>query len=323
MNIHARLNFFYSCLSDEEKRVYMELVISLRKLKKSVKVRTIGNNIDFQLILFAIKEDLPELFYVNFSAVTIVMNGFSATLYFTFYYNDIDIYWLMRELAEIVAEISVTGNILQDEFNIHKFIVNNVNYSSNSISNDSFTIKGALIDKEAVCEGYSKAFKFLCDYANIPCIIVSGTALNNHGVHEKHSWNIVRINKDFFHVDSTWNRNTLENLNLSLYLNVSDSFISGNHIWQKEKYPKCIVKSKLESQIITVSDTAKLHTVLNDSIRNKQRHLLLSFNFEIDGTIGLMALVEQKLSTMNQLAIKSYQVSYVQELNCGVVLFDY
>lgn len=323
MTIQARLNFFYSQLSNEEKRIYVEIVNSLQKLNKSLKVRTMANNIDFHSVLLAVKEDHPEFFYVNFSAITITMNSFSATIYFVFYYNDIDIYWLMDELSDIVSNLQVTGNIKQDEFNIHKFIVNNIDYSYSDISSESYTIKGALIDKKAVCEGYSKAFKFLCDYAKIPCVVVTGTAINSSGKNEKHSWNIVKIKDDFFHVDSIWNRNTLENLSLSLYLNVSDNFISGNHVWQKNRYPKCNVKSNLESQIINIFDSTNLKAVLNNAVSKKQRHLLLSFSFRIDGTENLMNLVNRNLSAINQFSIKSYQGSYIQELNCGVIVFDY
>lgn len=323
MYIQTKQKFLYSQLSDEEKRIYVDIVKSLRKLSKSVKVRTVGNNIGFHSIIWAVKEDCPEFFYVNFSAVTVTMNGLSASIYFAFYYNNIDIYWLMDELSDIASNLQVTGNIKQDEFNIHKFIVNNIDYNCSGISSDSYTIKGALIDKKAVCEGYSKAFKFLCDYAKIPCVVVTGTAIDSSGKNEKHSWNIVKINDDFFHVDCTWNRNTLENLSLSLYLNVSDNFISGNHVWQKNRYPKCNVKSNLESQIINIFDITNLKAVLNNAVSKKQRHLLLSFSFRINGTEDLMNLVNRNLSAINQFSIKSYQGSYIQELNCGVVVFDY
>ena len=199
MKIQERFNFYYSLLLDEEKRIYIEIVSALRKFNKIVKINMIHKDIDFHAIICAIKEDNPELFYVNFSAVTITMSNFCATVYFAFFYNDVDIYWIMKELSSVVATISLSGNILQDEFNIHKYIANNVEYDYSGSSFDSFTIKGALIDRKAVCEGYSKAFKFLCDFAKIPCLIISGTAKNDNGMVQNHAWNIVNINGDYYH----------------------------------------------------------------------------------------------------------------------------
>jgi len=322
MSERKKLDYFYSNLTAEEKRIYTEIVKGLLKLNRSVRIRNVSQTTDFHRILIAVKEDYPEFFFVNFSAVSIAFTGFITTVCFTFYYNDIEICWLMEEITSIISRLSFTGNALQDEFNIHKFIVNNISYGkTNRIPNEAFTIKGALVDKTAVCEGYSKTFKLLCNHANIPCITISGTALNEFGMNENHSWNIVKINDDYFHVDSTWNRNTLESLSLSLYLNVSDKFISGNHFWQRDKYPVCVSESRLEAQIKNVKEKKMLETILNNAVNNKQSHILLSCNFPIDSSEELMYMVNYYLTTGR--TVKSYQVSYIKELNCGIIQLKY
>ncbi len=53
-----------------------------------------------------------------------------------------------------------------------------------------------------VCEGYSKAFKYLCDLAGIDCITVSGTMTGGTG-EGAHMWNIVRLNGVNYLVDVT------------------------------------------------------------------------------------------------------------------------
>jgi len=54
-----------------------------------------------------------------------------------------------------------------------------------------------------VCEGYSYAYKYLCNLYNIPCIVVSGMT-NSGGTH---MWNLIRFNgtKKWYAVDVTWN----------------------------------------------------------------------------------------------------------------------
>lgn len=64
---------------------------------------------------------------------------------------------------------------------------------------------GALLDGRAVCDGYAKSFKILCDAMNIPCVIVAGTATQQDSV-EPHAWNYVQLeNGAYYAVDVTWN----------------------------------------------------------------------------------------------------------------------
>ena len=51
-----------------------------------------------------------------------------------------------------------------------------------------------------VCEGYSKAFKFLCDKIGIPCVLVDGTAGGG-----AHMWNYIALDGAWYAVDVTWN----------------------------------------------------------------------------------------------------------------------
>jgi len=63
---------------------------------------------------------------------------------------------------------------------------------------------GALVKGQAVCEGYARAFKYLMDASGIPCVLVSGTAINSQGQEESHAWNYVQINENWYAVDVTW-----------------------------------------------------------------------------------------------------------------------
>ncbi len=66
------------------------------------------------------------------------------------------------------------------------------------------TAAGSLLDGRAVCDGYAKATKLLCDAAGIPCIIVTGDAVQN-GTKESHAWNYVQMEDGaWYAVDMTW-----------------------------------------------------------------------------------------------------------------------
>lgn len=68
-------------------------------------------------------------------------------------------------------------------------------------------LTGGTGDNRPVCEGYSKAFKVLCDQLEIPCVITTGNAYVTPGAEpESHSWNCVGMENDkWYSVDVTWN----------------------------------------------------------------------------------------------------------------------
>lgn len=58
---------------------------------------------------------------------------------------------------------------------------------------------GALVSGKTVCNGYSRAFKAICDYLQMPCWVVSGS---KDGV--KHTWNVVTVQGQRYFVDCTF-----------------------------------------------------------------------------------------------------------------------
>lgn len=67
-------------------------------------------------------------------------------------------------------------------------------------------LKGSSGENAPVCEGYSKAFKVLCDKLHIPCVITIGKAYGTpDSTPEAHSWNCVKVDGVWFPTDITWN----------------------------------------------------------------------------------------------------------------------
>jgi len=63
--------------------------------------------------------------------------------------------------------------------------------------------------KVAVCDGYARLFKTLCDYAGIPSEIISGYARTGRERSDSkfisnHSWNAVYLDSSWYLLDATW-----------------------------------------------------------------------------------------------------------------------
>ena len=61
----------------------------------------------------------------------------------------------------------------------------------------------------AVCDGYSRLFKVLCQYAGIDAVVLNGYVRTNvdravNRFRSNHTWNAVRIDSAWYLVDATW-----------------------------------------------------------------------------------------------------------------------
>lgn len=88
--------------------------------------------------------------------------------------------------------------------NVHDYIIENTEYDQSIERDNIYNIYGTLMQHCAVCEGYSKAMKYLLDAADIPCVIACGIAQNSNGETESHAWNYVKLDDVWYAIDSTW-----------------------------------------------------------------------------------------------------------------------
>jgi len=66
-------------------------------------------------------------------------------------------------------------------------------------------IRGALVNKKAVCEGFARAYLYLCQRAGLNCIYVTGSlkTKDNPETWGNHAWNYVQIDGTWYLVDTT------------------------------------------------------------------------------------------------------------------------
>lgn len=87
------------------------------------------------------------------------------------------------------------------EMEIIRYLVENTDYAidrynMDTTTNDDAIAYGALVKKEAVCQGYAHAFYVLATRCGLEAYIVTS---------ENHAWNIVKLDDgNYYHVDVTW-----------------------------------------------------------------------------------------------------------------------
>ena len=143
----------------------------------------------------------------------------------------------------IEQEIKDGMNDYEKELAIHDWITDwsRFDYSVFGRSSDGFTDGsdtpyGVLIDKSAMCHGYSSTFQLFMDMLDIECLTVFGTPSGN-GV--QHSWNMVKLDDEWYCVDCAWD-DPIGGSPCHTYFNVtSDDLRSGSiHRWDESSVPE-------------------------------------------------------------------------------------
>lgn len=95
---------------------------------------------------------------------------------------------------------------------------------------------GVLILREAMCHGYSSTFQLFMDMLNIECITVFGTP-DSRGV--RHSWNMVRLDGEWYCVDTAWD-DPIGGSPSHRFFNVTSDTLrkSGIHRWDDAGVPE-------------------------------------------------------------------------------------
>lgn len=157
------------------------------------------------------------------------------------------------EAAKTVLDqwTSSAGSDYDRESAIYAWLTTHVRYDQSHYEKQgaprtSYEPYGPLLEGKGVCLGYATTFQLLMDMAGIECITVTGAAFQ---CRENHAWNMVRLNGEWYCVDSTWDHNGFdgdlrEYQELGLeqfrtYFNVTSDFLAlTDHQWDYDSVPE-------------------------------------------------------------------------------------
>lgn len=181
---------------------------------------------------------------------------------------------------------------------------------------------GALILKEARCEGYAKAAKLIMDRCGLSGIIARGEAVSQER-REPHAWIIAECDGNNYHFDFTWNAiKGLNGIPGVEYMFLDDETIGKEH-FPSYAYPVC-------------SDATKMFWVVNNGIIKYHSDLSRIKIVPVKNNYIAVAKIPQKLSKyevdnevinwmINDLAAYSYgssiNFSYNEPLDLLVFYF--
>ena len=229
--------YFYNQLDEKSRIIYRAFESNKEQMKTGTYQIELGTSFSdilsqssgqeklgeyYQSAIEAYTYDNPEIFYLSpkkmylnietttrrdVSTYNVYINSGNEVNYLTEEFNSKQaVDQAITQIEQIKNQIiqNRTGNTYEDIKMVHDYLVDNISYDSSLSKQNIYNIYGALVNRECVCEGYARAFKYLLDELNIPCVMVIGTATNSQGETENHAWNYVQLNGNWYAVDTTW-----------------------------------------------------------------------------------------------------------------------
>lgn len=118
---------------------------------------------------------------------------------------------------------------LEKVIDINDYIINRYDYD---YKQKSISVYSALTTSLTVCQGYSMTAYKMFSYLGIENRIIVGKINDT-----PHSWNVVKIQDKWYHLDITNNDSIEKNKYLLLG---DDTLIANGYIWDRDKYPKAL-----------------------------------------------------------------------------------
>jgi|GEM_PF-743900 len=149
---------------------------------------------------------------------------------------------------------------------IHDYIMTNVDYCEGEKYGSAYS---ALYEGKAKCDGYAMLTYKMLKVAGIDNIIVTN---------EDHAWNIVKINENWYHLDTTWDDAKKKDFGFYKYYNLTD-----DEILETRNYDNVYGKECTSNYIDDLTERndysdGKYDEILKEIKKNDNYYFINSFN---------------------------------------------
>ena len=327
-----------------EKKVYKAILNAIKVAKNVIDISSYKLGLDkADLVVRKVMADHPKYFYVSgkWSVSSITSGQTSYADKVILYYTDGEIVdkldsnhkiisgadrakiskqikALNKKTKEIIDKIPVSApNIIKEKL-IHDYLADNVVYdyaAAEKAKNGYYDVHhqwdlyGAIVEGISVCEGYSKAFMFLCHLVGINAVTVDGYS------GEDHMWNSVLIDDEWYMVDVTWDDNESYGA-LDSFFNVTSKKLSETHVIYNTGliYPTCSASKKAYKSLCIDFSNNKLpsnyKSIIDRVVEYKEKWLPLYIgsNKNIDNALIAKNFMQADSPVQKYIKSKGYDI---------------
>lgn len=274
----SNYRYYYQQLDRRSQNVYELLQAGFQTLASVIRIPQLPPKVLSELF-FQLRLDNPMIFYVVTFSYRSYPESETMEVLPEYLFDKAKIKAHQKALEARITRVirpMLDKPPQEQERLIHDFICQNVTYDKLE-KPYSHEIIGPLTNGVGVCEGISKTVKLLCDRLNLPCLIAISGADPEHGQKYRHAWNILQLNKKFYHLDVTFD-NSLGRYGVPRfdYFNLTDKAIFRDHRPLLYPAPTCADNDSFYYKSAKMSWT-KVEDVENragQALRKKQPYFL-------------------------------------------------
>lgn len=238
--------YYYTHLPKPQQAVYHDLKAGLTALSPVIAVDRLDTALLGEILL-KLRLDCPEIFYVTGCSYRFYSHASRVEVLPDYLFDKGKIRThqqaLSARIAKLVRPVRDKSPLEQEQY-IHDFLCTNVRYDKLK-KPYSHEIIGALGQGVSVCEGTAKAAKALCDALGLWCIIAICGNNPEKGIKYRHTWNILRLNGQYYHLDVTFDNTLSQGGELRYdYFNLDDAALFRDHEPVLFPVPSCQDKTQ-------------------------------------------------------------------------------
>ena len=284
--------YWFNQIPSEMNETYRELYSRLSNYEDEAPLYAGIKTETFWKIYYAVLADHPEFFWLdsNIEANESAMSGkiISYRVIANLPAEERDaVARRLEEAADVcIRDIPEDASDYEKIRRVYEFVIDTVDYKSGVPNNQN--IQSALLDRESVCAGYAKAFQYILHRMGLFCTYVTGKTEDG----DDHAWNIVRIDGEYYNVDTTWGDpvfaqsqdkdHRYESVMNYNYLCCTDAELGMTHIPEPDfTLPACTDGSlnyyRLHGLYYENFDYDTVWTALMNSVWEEQRYVVFKF----------------------------------------------
>ena len=180
-----------------------KIELAIRNHCPSMTVDEAVTDNEFYSSIRKVLRDNPDIFWF---AHKVHYNEITHTLSFQYLFSPKRAKQLKRSIDDVILHdfnINYVRTLSQIEqvMYVYMWIISYCNYNINSAFNQE--IDSVSVRRNSVCTGYAKAAQYLFSLLDIESQLVFGQLNNPESNQDRHCWNIVKIDGDYYHFDAS------------------------------------------------------------------------------------------------------------------------
>lgn len=285
-SVNKEEGYRYNLLSQKDRKTYKEILLSL---SESGKVEgLVAKDYEHALSIYNdVVKDHPELFAYRSG------NRYTYTSFLNLFYK-IDITpktnYSSKRIEKMQKELDLAADKIVKQAKkkktaydkilfVHDYIIKATDYDNKKEPDElSHTAYGCLVNKKAVCDGYTYAFTLIMNRLGIPSSDVYGG---------NHAWNFVLLNGKYYYLDLTWDDPISQGEGGALvhhYFMVTTKQIKKTHKIESENPPKCTSEKydyyKRNGLYIELYNLESFEQILSQNLKDGEIELKFSSQSE-------------------------------------------